>query len=66
MYKLLEILYRTLVESFTGTTIMGSKLFQPLKVGKVTVNHRIAMAPLTRYRAGTSQPLPKWPFACMF
>ena len=28
-----------------------SKLFEPLKVGKITTAHRIAMSPLTRYRA---------------
>ncbi|KAK1752191.1 hypothetical protein QBC47DRAFT_389971 [Echria macrotheca] len=29
----------------------GSRLFQPLQIGNMTVQHRIAMAPLTRYRA---------------
>jgi len=29
----------------------NSRLFQPLKVGNVTLKQRIAMAPLTRYRA---------------
>ena len=52
MFKFLEILYRTIVETFIGTATMGSKLFEPLKVGNVTVKHRLAMAPLTRYRAG--------------
>jgi NADPH2 dehydrogenase len=28
-----------------------STLFKPLKIGKITTAHRIAMAPLTRYRA---------------
>jgi 2,4-dienoyl-CoA reductase-like NADH-dependent reductase (Old Yellow Enzyme family) len=27
------------------------KLFEPIKVGNVTLQHRVAMAPLTRYRA---------------
>lgn len=27
-----------------------SRLFQPLKVGPLELGHRIAMAPLTRYR----------------
>lgn len=27
------------------------KLFQPVKVGKLELKHRIVMAPLTRYRA---------------
>jgi NADPH2 dehydrogenase len=29
----------------------NSRLFQPLEVGKLRLNHRVAMAPLTRYRA---------------
>ena len=29
-----------------------SRLFQPLSVGPVTLQHRVAMAPLTRYRWG--------------
>ncbi|KAF2093188.1 NADPH dehydrogenase [Rhizodiscina lignyota] len=37
----------------------SSKLFQPLKVGNVTLNQRLVMAPLTRFRADTSHvPLP--------
>jgi NADPH2 dehydrogenase len=36
-----------------------SKLFDPLQIGQVTVKHRIAMAPLTRYRADNDHvPLP--------
>lgn len=36
-----------------------SRLFQPLKVGNHTVQHRIAMAPLTRFRADENHvPLP--------
>ncbi|KAI1842524.1 hypothetical protein JX265_012664 [Neoarthrinium moseri] len=36
-----------------------SRLFQPLKVGNATVQHRIAMAPLTRFRADENHvPLP--------
>lgn len=34
-----------------------SKLFQPLKVGRMTLQHRIAMAPLTRFRASTDHVL---------
>ncbi|GLA65528.1 hypothetical protein AtubIFM54640_007711 [Aspergillus tubingensis] len=30
---------------------MSSKLFQPLKVGKINLDHRVVMAPLTRFRA---------------
>lgn len=31
----------------------ASKLFQPLKLGNenITLNHRVVMAPLTRYRS---------------
>lgn len=36
-----------------------SKLFQPLKIGDITLQHRIVMAPLTRYRADKQHvPLP--------
>ncbi|MDE2362558.1 MAG: alkene reductase [Hyphomicrobiales bacterium] len=37
---------------------MTSKLFEPLKIGRYTLAHRIAMAPLTRMRAtkGTNAP----------
>ena len=36
-----------------------SKLFSPLQVGQATLKHRIAMAPLTRYRADNDHvPLP--------
>lgn len=30
----------------------SSRLFQPLAVGRTQLGHRIAMAPLTRYRWG--------------
>ena len=30
-----------------------SKLFQPIQVGTVTLQHRVVMAPLTRYRGNT-------------
>lgn len=37
----------------------NSQLFKPLKVGNVSLKHRIAMAPLTRFRADDSHvPLP--------
>ena len=29
----------------------SSKLFQPIKVGEMSLNHRVVLAPLTRYRA---------------
>ncbi|KAI1477256.1 FMN-linked oxidoreductase [Daldinia eschscholtzii] len=37
----------------------SSRLFQPLKVGNATLQHRLIMAPLTRYRANAEHvPLP--------
>ncbi|KAH6652429.1 hypothetical protein BKA67DRAFT_520451 [Truncatella angustata] len=37
----------------------SSRLFSPLKLGNVTLEHRIAMAPLTRFRADENHvPLP--------
>jgi NADPH2 dehydrogenase len=37
---------------------MSDKLFQPLKLGSLTLSHRIAMAPLTRFRAdGNNVPI---------
>ncbi|KAK6192980.1 hypothetical protein LQW54_012925 [Pestalotiopsis sp. IQ-011] len=36
-----------------------SKLFEPLKIGNMTLQHRVVMAPLTRYRANQHHvPLP--------
>ncbi|KAF2177525.1 putative N-ethylmaleimide reductase [Zopfia rhizophila CBS 207.26] len=36
-----------------------SRLFKPLKVGQMALNHRLAMAPLTRFRASEEHvPLP--------
>lgn len=34
--------------------VAKSKLFEPLKIGDVTLKHRIVMAPLTRFRASES------------
>jgi NADPH2 dehydrogenase len=31
----------------------ASKLFQPIRVGTVTLKHRVVMAPLTRFRANS-------------
>lgn len=37
-----------------------SRLFQPLKLGRHTLQHRIAMAPLTRFRASDEHvPVPE-------
>jgi NADPH2 dehydrogenase len=37
---------------------MSDKLFQPLKLGALTLSHRVAMAPLTRFRAdGENVPI---------
>jgi hypothetical protein len=38
-------------------TMATSKLFQPIQVGTVTLQHRVVMAPLTRYR-GDSKHTP--------
>ncbi|KAK1977616.1 NADH:flavin oxidoreductase/NADH oxidase [Colletotrichum cereale] len=37
-----------------SASISESKLFEPLKLGNTQLNHRIAMAPLTRYRNDTN------------
>lgn len=34
------------------------KLFTPIKLGNLTLNHRVAMAPLTRSRAGQPGNVP--------
>lgn len=33
---------------------MPSKIFEPLRIGRITLNHRVIMAPLTRLRANDS------------
>jgi len=33
---------------------MSSKLYQPLRVGNVELQHRIVMGPMTRFRANDS------------
>ena len=38
-----------------GSTESAKKLFQPLRVGNVTLLHRVVMAPLTRFRVDISQ-----------
>lgn len=41
------------------TAMTDTKLFQPLQLGHVRLEHRLAMAPMTRFRADTSHsPLP--------
>ncbi|KAF5353710.1 hypothetical protein D9758_008672 [Tetrapyrgos nigripes] len=49
-----------LVHVYTShRTMSTSKLFQPLKVGDSTLKHRVALAPLTRFRANEKHvPLP--------
>lgn len=38
--------------SVTPTTVSAvPRLFQPTKVGKIMLSHRVVLAPLTRYRA---------------
>lgn len=36
-----------------------SKLFEPLRVGRMELKHRIAMAPLTRFRADSKHVPPE-------
>ena len=36
----------------------SSKLFQPIKVGKVALQHRVVLAPLTRFRSSTKEHVP--------
>ncbi len=35
-----------------------SKLFQPIKIGNITLNHRIVLAPLTRYKSSEKGHVP--------
>ncbi|KAK0205612.1 hypothetical protein DFS33DRAFT_1258643 [Desarmillaria ectypa] len=35
-----------------------SKLFQPIKIGNLTLNHRIVLAPLTRYKSSETGHVP--------
>jgi NADPH2 dehydrogenase len=37
-----------------------SRLFKPIKLGSVELKHRIAMAPLTRFRASDDHVIPTW------
>lgn len=36
------------------STVSDSKLFQPIQVGDASLQHRVVLAPLTRYRATAS------------
>lgn len=38
-----------------------SKLFQPIKVGIMTLQHRVVMAPLTRYKVDPATNVPVLP-----
>jgi len=38
---------------YSHLTMATSKLFQPIRVGAVNPQHRVVMAPLTRYRGNT-------------
>jgi NADPH2 dehydrogenase len=44
-------------ESQPQINMAGSRLFKPLKVGNVELKHRVAMAPLTRFRADDSHAI---------
>lgn len=39
------------VKSKTSDSLAESRLFKPIKMGNLTLHHRIAMCPLTRFRA---------------
>ena len=44
----------------------SSNLFQPIKVGKLTLNHRVVLAPVTRFRATQKTHLPILPLVRQF
>jgi NADPH2 dehydrogenase len=41
-----------------GDHEMKSKLFTPMRIGKMTLQHRVVMAPLTRYRSTKKEHVP--------
>ena len=43
-----------------------SKLFQPIKIGKDTLQHRIVLAPMTRFRASSKGHVPSNPLVKTF
>ncbi|KAF9874704.1 NADH: flavin oxidoreductase/NADH oxidase [Colletotrichum karsti] len=50
-YQTLNVfIHRGLLVKIAATNISESRLFKPIKLGNSQLNHRIAMAPLTRYR----------------
>lgn len=60
---ILDSLFSRSIPSESERTICAlakmSKLFTPLKLGAVELGHRVAMAPLTRFRADDNRvPLP--------
>ncbi|KAF1854226.1 hypothetical protein Lal_00008375 [Lupinus albus] len=48
---LLQTLLQPIQLQSTTNTMSESRLFRPMKIGNITVQHRIGMAPLTRLRA---------------
>jgi len=44
----------------------SSNLFQPIKVGKLTLNHRVVLAPVTRFRATQKTHVPILPLVGQF
>lgn len=38
----------------TSSHIMSSALFQPIKIGNISLAHRVALAPVTRFRSDAS------------
>ncbi|KAF9479076.1 FMN-linked oxidoreductase [Pholiota conissans] len=45
----------------TSTPTSTSKLFAPIKIGAHTLQHRVVMAPLTRYKANPKDSVPMLP-----
>ncbi len=48
----------TTIILFTISTMTDSKLFQPINIGDLTLNHRIVLAPLTRMKSTEKGHLP--------
>jgi N-ethylmaleimide reductase len=53
-------------ESAAARPVPGERLFQPVKLGRYTLRHRIAMAPLTRSRARQPGNVPTALNACYY
>ena len=36
---------------YSNASMSGPNLFSPIQIGRITLDHRVVMAPLTRHRA---------------